>query len=192
MTVKVPVALVATSQRGSIEAALGHEAVDYDPAHGPADIGSNGVVVTDGQAGGGAHTVLVGDAGRGDEPAAIRRAFRAGAAGYVRLDEVATALVPTILAVAAGQSALPAERREDALPPSLTGRERQVLSLVVMGLSNAEIGERLFVAESTIKSHLSSAFAKLGVGSRNEAVARILDPRTGLGVGILTIPRDGG
>jgi DNA-binding NarL/FixJ family response regulator len=133
---------------------------------------------------------VVADDERVQEAIAVRRAFRAGADGYVRLAEVGVALVPSVLAVAAGQSAIPAERREDALPPALTGRERQVLSLVVMGLSNADIGARLYVAESTIKSHLSSAFSKLGVKSRNEAVARILDPRTGLGVGILSIPRD--
>jgi DNA-binding NarL/FixJ family response regulator len=69
----------------------------------------------------------------------------------------------------------------------LSSREKQVLGLVVMGYMNSQIAAQLFLAESTVKSHLSSAFDKLGVRSRHEAVARILDPQGGLGVGILTV-----
>jgi DNA-binding NarL/FixJ family response regulator len=60
-----------------------------------------------------------------------------------------------------------------------------VLGLVVMGYMNSQIAAQLFLAESTVKSHLSSAFGKLGVRSRNEAVSVILDPARGLGTGIL-------
>ena len=55
-----------------------------------------------------------------------------------------------------------------------------MLALVVEGCTNAEVATRLFLAESTVKSHLSGAFARLGVRSRRDAVALILDPASGL------------
>ncbi len=74
--------------------------------------------------------------------------------------------------------------------PPLTPREKQILALVVMGYTNREIADQLVLAESTVKSHLFSAFRRLGVRSRSEAVALITDPARGLGSGILTIARD--
>jgi predicted transcriptional regulator len=56
-----------------------------------------------------------------------------------------------------------------------------------MWYMNSQIAERLFLSESTVKSHLSSAFGKLGVRSRNEAVNLILDSERGLGMGILAL-----
>jgi DNA-binding NarL/FixJ family response regulator len=59
----------------------------------------------------------------------------------------------------------------------------------VMGFTNAGIAKKLFLAESTVKSHLSSAFTKLGVRSRHEAAALLSDPQQ-RGLGVLTIARD--
>jgi DNA-binding NarL/FixJ family response regulator len=126
------------------------------------------------------------------EPVTIRRSVNDGAAGFVWLHEAEANLAPTIRAVAVGQLVIPFAQRRDSAPQILTTREKQILSLVVMGLRNGEIASKLYLAESTVKSHLSSAFTKLGVASRNEAAALILDPRAGLGVGILTIPTDNG
>jgi DNA-binding NarL/FixJ family response regulator len=118
----------------------------------------------------------------------VRRALEAGAHGVVTQTAMPTALIPSIEAAFAGQVAIPARAREAGHPLVLTPREKQILGLVVMGLTNAEIAGKLFLAESTIKSHLSSAFSKLGVSSRSEASSVILDPQRGAGLGILTIP----
>ncbi len=118
----------------------------------------------------------------------VRKALDAGAKGLVTLSEVDAALLPVIDVVRAGQICVPESRRKELRKQVLTAREKQILGLVVMGMTNAEIAAKLFLAESTIKSHLSSAFAKLGVSSRSEAAAVILDSQSGLGLGILTIP----
>ena len=65
-----------------------------------------------------------------------------------------------------------------------------MLALVVRGLGNRQIALRLFLSESTVKSHLASAFQKLGVRSRKEAAAVLLDPDEGLGTTILSVDLD--
>jgi DNA-binding NarL/FixJ family response regulator len=109
---------------------------------------------------------------------ALRRALEAGVDGIVCADDVGSALGPTVRAVLAGQLAVPGAMRARLAPPALSHRERQVLALVVEGCTNAEIGQRLFLAESTIKSHLATAFSKLGVRSRRDAAAMILGAET--------------
>ena len=116
----------------------------------------------------------------------VRRAIQAGAHGIVTAAELERALPASIEAVLAGQIAIPYGFGARAAPQPLTVREKQILGLVVMGMSNAAIAAQLFLAESTVKSHLSSAFSKLGVSSRSEATTVILDPRSA-GLGILTI-----
>jgi DNA-binding NarL/FixJ family response regulator len=116
-----------------------------------------------------------------------RRVVDAGVDGLVFAEQLGYALAPTVAAVLAGQTAIPRVLRAGLRRPSLSFREKQVLGMVVMGFTNSEIASRLFVAESTVKSHLSAAFRKLGVQSRNEAASLILDPQGSLGPGILAI-----
>lgn len=120
--------------------------------------------------------------------AACRRALRSGANAVVDESSIDSALTIAVRGVQAGQCSVPLKARDQLGAEALSAREKQVLSMVVIGCTNAEIASRLFLAESTVKSHLSSAFTKLGVGSRTEAASLILDPREGLGVGILGIP----
>jgi DNA-binding NarL/FixJ family response regulator len=117
----------------------------------------------------------------------IRAALTAGAAGVVLYDDLDSALGPCLQAVQAGQTCVPRGHWRQIDPPALSSREKQILGLVVMGYMNSQIAEQLFLAQSTVKSHLSSAFGKLGVRSRNEATNLILDPERGLGMGILAL-----
>ena len=57
----------------------------------------------------------------------------------------------------------------------------------MLGFTNREIAQKLFLAESTVKTHLSSAFRKIDARSRSEAVARIQDPESGYGMGVLAV-----
>jgi DNA-binding NarL/FixJ family response regulator len=107
--------------------------------------------------------------------------------GVVLLERLAQTLAPTLYAVLAGQNAHPLTFREHLERPLLSAREKQVLAMVVLGLTNAEIAQKLFVTEASVKAHLTSAFAKLGVRSREAASALILDPEAGYGPGILRI-----
>jgi DNA-binding NarL/FixJ family response regulator len=101
----------------------------------------------------------------------VRRALDAGADALVFEPELELTLATTVRAVAIGQSVVPRKVRASVERPVLSHREQQVLVLVRNGLTNAEIAKRLFLAESTIKSHLSSIFTKFGVRSRKEVAA---------------------
>jgi DNA-binding NarL/FixJ family response regulator len=115
----------------------------------------------------------------------VRAALAAGAVGVIVEEDLESGLGSCLRAVRAGQICVPRGHWRQVEPPALSAREKQVLGLVVGGYMNSQIAERLFLAESTVKSHLSSAFGKLGVRSRNEAAELILDPERGLGLGIL-------
>ena len=115
------------------------------------------------------------------------RAVAAKLEGSVLAPELERTLVPTLVAVSAGCCVVPRTIRQLVDRPPLSPRERQILAMVVLNFSNGEIARKLFVTESSVKNHLSSAFAKLGVTSRNAATELILDAESGLGPGILRI-----
>ena len=114
------------------------------------------------------------------EEVLVQKALQAGAISYLLKNVSADELAAAIRAAHAGRSTLAPEAAEALIhaatqPPApgfdLTARERDVLELMIKGLSNVEIAERLVVSQSTIKTHVSSILAKLGVTGRTEAVA---------------------
>jgi DNA-binding NarL/FixJ family response regulator len=109
--------------------------------------------------------------------AGVRRTLDAGADALVFDSEMELTLAATLRAVASGQSVVPRKLRASVERPNLSHREYEVLTLVDQGLTNAEIAEALYLAESTVKSHLASIFTKFGVHSRKEAAAVFADLR---------------
>jgi two-component system, NarL family, response regulator DesR len=105
----------------------------------------------------------------------LRRALRAGAAAAVTAAHVETGLALAVRAVAAGLIVVPDTMRDRLEPPALSPREREVLALAADGATTAEIARRLTITLGTVKRHLSSCFAKLGVENRSEALALLLD-----------------
>ena len=116
-----------------------------------------------------------------------QRALRTGLDGLLLEGQIDSALVATLRAVGAGLVCCPRTISALVDGEGLSSREKQVLGMVIMGFTNGEIAARLYLAESTVKSHLSTAYMKLGVRSRKDAAALILDPGQGLGTGILAI-----
>jgi NarL family two-component system response regulator LiaR len=113
----------------------------------------------------------------------IREALEAGAIGYLLKDVSADALAAAIRAAHLGRATLSPEATQSLVetanqPPAptfdLTERERAVLRLMVEGLNNTQIASCLVVSASTVKTHVSSILAKLGVASRTEAVTLAL------------------
>ncbi len=114
----------------------------------------------------------------------VRRALDAGADAIVFEPELELTLAVAVSAVGSGQSVVPRKMRASVERPAFSHRERQVLAYVSRGLTNAQIAEQLFLSESTIKSHLSSAFAKFGVRSRREAAALFIELEQTNGAGL--------
>ena len=114
---------------------------------------------------------------------ALFDAIMAGAAGYVLKQIRGTDLVGAVRTIASGQSLLDPEaasrvmrRMRDqatAADPlaGLTDQERRILALIGEGLTNRQIGDRLFLAEKTVKNYVSALFAKLGMQRRAQAAA---------------------
>lgn len=120
-----------------------------------------------------------------DDEEALLDSIMAGAAGYVLKQIQGSDLVAAVRTVASGQSLLDPsattrlmarlrqereepEEEQDALP-GLTEREREILALIGEGLTNRQIGQRLYLAEKTVKNHISRLLAKLGVERRIQA-----------------------
>ena len=120
-------------------------------------------------------------------------AIEAGATGYLLKDAAREDLLRGARAAARGETVLaPAVAarlvdrvRTPAAPQLLSHRELEVLELVAAGNTNREAASRLFITEATVKSHLLSIYAKLGVSDRAAAVAEAFNRR-------LLIPREPG
>ena len=115
----------------------------------------------------------------------VQQSLKAGAIGYLLKNVSADELADAIRAAHAGRPTLAPEAAEalihttrssgtNALGHDLTDREREVLELMVQGLNNTEISDKLIVSRSTVKFHVSNILSKLQVSSRTEAVALAL------------------
>jgi DNA-binding NarL/FixJ family response regulator len=121
----------------------------------------------------------------------VHGALSAGASGFLLKDAPPADLVQAVRVVAAGEALLapritkrllerfsaqrPADGAKAQRLADLTEREREILILVGRGLSNAEIAAELFIAEQTVKTHVSRVFAKLGLRDRVQAVILAFD-----------------
>jgi len=118
-----------------------------------------------------------------DDDQALFDSIMAGAAGYVLKQIKGNELIDAIKAVADGKSLLDPEvtqlvldrlrkgESEDALVAQLTPQERNIFDLIGEGLTNKQIGERMYLAEKTVKNYVSNVLAKLGMQRRTEVAA---------------------
>jgi DNA-binding NarL/FixJ family response regulator len=119
-----------------------------------------------------------------DDDESVFAAMRAGALGYVLKGAAPESMIRAIAVVAGGEAIFGAgvatralsyfntPRADATVFPELTPREREVLTLIASGLSNAAIAGRLGLAANTVGNHISNIFAKLQVASRAEAIVR--------------------
>ncbi len=127
-----------------------------------------------------------------DDEEALLDSIMAGASGYVLKQIRGSDLVSAVRTVARGQSLLDPsattklmarlrggqeKREEPDVLPGLTEREREILALIGEGLTNRQIGQRLYLAEKTVKNHISRLLAKLGVERRIQAAVIATEAR---------------
>ena len=110
-----------------------------------------------------------------DGDADIRKAFEAGAQGYVLKSSSGEKLIPALRAVAAGERWVPQEVAHRLSSrnsyETLTARELEVLNQIAKGLANKQIADHFGITESTVKTHLKNILAKLRVADRTEALS---------------------
>lgn len=118
-----------------------------------------------------------------DDDSAVQEALRVGAKAYLLKSVRGSEITDNIRAVAAGRTLLDErtiDRRRvenDDPTAALTPSERKVLELIGDGLSNREIGERLGVAEKTVKNHITSLLSKMGLQRRTQVAAWVASQR---------------
>jgi DNA-binding NarL/FixJ family response regulator len=140
----------------------------------------SGIDVANRVAAGGSETAVIFYTAYGDR-ALLAEALDAGVRGFVLKEAPLGDLVRAVESVAAGETyvdpvlagVLASAQMTDRLP-ALTQREREVLRLLADGLSNEEIGKRLFISPETVRTHVRKAMAKLEADTRTQAVAKAL------------------
>lgn len=119
-----------------------------------------------------------------DESAIVYRALQEGAAGFIPKDSTRSQLVHAVLSCAKGRDVVAPElaaglageirRRGQPDGPTLSAREREVLGLIAKGRSIPAMADELYLAASTVKTHVQRLYEKLGVGDRGAAVAEAM------------------
>ncbi len=120
------------------------------------------------------------------DPILAQAALRAGARGFLHCGMQPSQIARAISLAIKGEMVVPREMLTDLVmaktpvdPSVLTLRQREALELVAQGMTNAQIANRLFLSESTVKQHLRGAYKTLGVRNRMEAVKALQDSRGG-------------
>lgn len=121
-------------------------------------------------------------------PTQVTQVLDIGGAGVLSKSNTAIELVDRIERIQSGERIVDPVSRADTWPddqPELTGRDIELLTLVANGLSNAEIGEKTFLAASSVKTYLKFLYKKLGISSRTQAVLRAVE------LGLVDVPVGG-
>jgi len=111
----------------------------------------------------------------------VENVLKSGAVGYIMKNTTGEKLISVIRDSIEGRSYLSAEASNILISGfkktdyKLTSREKDILDLLVKGLSNKEISQKLYISPSTVKFHISNILMKLGVSSRNKAVSLAVD-----------------
>lgn len=100
----------------------------------------------------------------------VTAALKAGAVGYIPKTSMPEVIVAALRVVVAGGTYIPPQVLPDVPPPVFTGRQLEVLQLILQGASNRAIAEKLGISDSTAKQHTHAVFQALNVNSRSQAI----------------------